>query len=98
MTRPSEAEPIQLAVNWPSDVPRAAESGKGLAIALGFSEAHADAIALVITELAANLVRHASGGTVRVNPLADGERRGIEVETVDRGPGIPDVELAITDG
>ena len=98
MTEASQAEPVQVAVNWPSDVPRAAESGKGLAIALGFSEAHADAIALVVTELAANLIRHASGGTVRVSAVNEVDRRGIEVETVDKGPGIPDVERAITDG
>ena len=98
MTWARDAEPVQLAVNWPGDVPRAAESGKSLAIGLGFSEEHANAIALVVTELAANLIRHASGGSVHVSPVSDGDRRGIEVATVDRGPGIPDVELAITDG
>jgi hypothetical protein len=95
---PSAAEPISVGVLWPGDVSRAAGLGKSLAAASRFSEAKSDEIALVITKLAANLIRHASGGTILVRPAIEGERTGIEVQSVDNGLGIPDVEQAIADG
>jgi anti-sigma regulatory factor (Ser/Thr protein kinase)/serine/threonine protein phosphatase PrpC len=98
MTPLGGIQPISVEVNWPSDVARAVELGKGLATSLGYAEAPTEEIGLVITELAANLIRHASGGTIRVKTVADGARDGIEVQSTDNGPGIPDVEQAITDG
>jgi anti-sigma regulatory factor (Ser/Thr protein kinase)/serine/threonine protein phosphatase PrpC len=95
---PGTAEPISIGVVWPGDVARAAELGKSLAAALKFSEVHADEIGLVISELAGNLIRHASGGTILVSPAVAGERSGIEIQSLDNGPGIPDVEQAIADG
>ena len=98
MSKPSASEPISIGVLWPGDVSRAAELGKNLAGALQFSQEQSDEIGLVITELATNLIRHASGGTIRVSPAIDGERTGIAIESLDNGPGIPDVERAIGDG
>ena len=51
------------------------------------------------TELCTNLLVHAGGGWFQVRLLrrADGVT-GVELGTEDRGPGIPDPALALTDG
>ena len=56
--------------------------------------------ALVVTELATNLVKHARGGEILLRPLTSsiGEPEGIEILAVDKGPGIPDVAPSRSDG
>ncbi|RMG39120.1 MAG: hypothetical protein D6732_04460 [Methanobacteriota archaeon] len=38
------------------------------------------------------------GGDVNIYVLREEDRTGIEVEFIDQGPGIPDVELALKEG
>ncbi|MDB5914230.1 MAG: signal transduction protein fusion protein : serine/threonine protein kinase [Ramlibacter sp.] len=59
-------------------------------------EVAAGRLALVVTELGTNLVRHAQGGQLLVaaRPL----RREVEVIAIDHGPGIADVERSLGDG
>jgi anti-sigma regulatory factor (Ser/Thr protein kinase)/serine/threonine protein phosphatase PrpC len=64
----------------------------------GFRDQESEEIALAVSELATNLVQHAGGGVLTLTPLTDGARVGLQIESVDRGPGIPDVERAIADG
>ena len=60
-------------------------------------EARHGAIALVTIEMATNLVKHAGRGHILVQPLQDGEP-GMRLISVDKGPGIFDVALALSDG
>ena len=66
--------------------------------ALGISEVEAGEVALVATELATNLVRHAGGGELLVRPLTRGGDAGLEIVALDRGPGMADVGEALRDG
>ncbi len=50
-----------------------------------------------MTELATNLIKHARGGTLTLTPLSGGGRVGLEIESLDDGPGIADVEQALAD-
>src|SRR5690348_16535430 len=81
-----------------ADVARAQTSARQYAAKIGFSVQDSEEIALAVTELASNLVRHAGGGTIRLTSLASGERQGMQIESEDHGPGIGDTELALTDG
>src|SRR5262249_44552173 len=60
--------------------------------------ATAEEITLAAAELASNLLKHASKGTLTLRPLILRERSGLEIETSDSGPGIEDVEKSFTDG
>ncbi|NML46965.1 SpoIIE family protein phosphatase [Ramlibacter sp. G-1-2-2] len=62
----------------------------------GFEEVEAGRLALVVTELATNLVRHAHKGRLLLaaRPL----RAEVEVVSIDEGPGIADVERSLGDG
>lgn len=69
---------------------------RGLALDLGFSGGDASAIAIVVSELTANIVRHAGRGTITLRELQ--EPRGLEVVAADDGPGVPDPARAFEDG
>lgn len=71
-----------------------------LAESLGFSEARAGKVALVVSELATNLAKHAQGGEVLLRPFDEGSGKatGVEILALDTGPGIPDVAVSRRDG
>ncbi|HET9254833.1 MAG TPA: ATP-binding protein [Pseudonocardiaceae bacterium] len=50
------------------------------------------------SELARNIVTYGGAGTVRVETITKGGRHAVRATFSDTGPGIPDVELALTDG
>src|SRR5262245_13247577 len=54
----------------------------------------AGAVALVVTELSTNLLKHAHGGELLVRQRDD----GIEILALDHGPGIGDIERSLADG
>ena len=64
----------------------------------GFVERDIEGIVLVAGELAANLVHHATEGRMILTPVQENGRSGVQLETVDAGPGIRDVDRALTDG
>lgn len=65
---------------------------------IGFSEEDSYRTGLVATELATNLVKHARGGEMLARPFRVGPDNGVELIAIDRGPGIRDISLALTDG
>jgi anti-sigma regulatory factor (Ser/Thr protein kinase) len=69
-----------------------------IARGLGFDDLAAGRVALVATELATNLARHAEAGELLVRALAEGAARGVELVALDHGPGIADVARALEDG
>jgi serine/threonine-protein kinase RsbT len=50
------------------------------------------------SELARNTVVYGGGGVAWLEYLVEGERRGLRVIFEDKGPGIPDIKQALTDG
>jgi anti-sigma regulatory factor (Ser/Thr protein kinase) len=91
-------EASELQVMDPLDCAAAGQSGRRMALALGFTSDVSEEIALVVSELASNLVKHAGRGALTLRRLQSGERTGIEVRAQDNGPGMPDAERSITDG
>jgi anti-sigma regulatory factor (Ser/Thr protein kinase) len=75
------------------------------AAAAGLDEIDAGRLALVVTELGTNLQRHAHKGRLLIaaRPRTDaaggaGTGREVELISIDEGPGIPDIALAMRDG
>jgi len=93
-------QPIQqkTEVKHSTDLSALRQVSKTTAAAIGFSERESEEIVLAVSELASNLVRHAGGGMVILTPLSNDGRSGIQIESVDKEPGIPDIERAMTDG
>jgi serine/threonine-protein kinase RsbT len=86
--------PIQTDV----DIVTARRLGRALAAELGFPSAELALIATAISEVARNIVLYARSGEILLDVVEQGGRRGIRIVASDRGPGIPDVALAMQDG
>jgi serine/threonine-protein kinase RsbT len=67
-------------------------------IAAGFSLVDQTKIVTAASELARNALTYGGGGTLTLELLNDGARRGLRLVFEDQGPGIADVELALRDG
>ena len=91
-----KAEHVRIART--GDVSAARRAVKRMAKAMGFGEVAREEIALVVSELGSNLIQHAGGGKLTLRPIRDRARDGLQIESLDRGPGIEDVERAIADG
>lgn len=65
---------------------------------LGFDEPLVARAAIVVTELSANLVKHAGGGELLLRSVQWPEGVGIEILSLDRGPGIRNIAECLRDG
>jgi serine/threonine-protein kinase RsbT len=88
----------ELPLHSDEDVVRARQAVRQWAIEQGFSLVDQTKIVTAASELARNTVVHGAGGSVRLDALNDGARRGLRLVFQDRGPGIADVDLALKDG
>ena len=70
----------------------------GMASRLGFPAKRTDRLALAVTEAASNLHKHARDGALLLRVSHDAGTPGIELVTIDTGPGMADVGAARRDG
>ena len=68
------------------------------AIGQGFSLVDQTKLVTAASELARNIINYGGGGEMLMQFLAEGARRGIRLVFIDKGPGIPDIALAMKDG
>src|SRR5579862_5142431 len=80
------------------DVVRVRQAVRTKAVAAGFSLVDQTKIVTAASEIARNTVDYGGGGTMRLEVLRDGQRRGVRLTFVDQGPGIADLSLALKDG
>jgi serine/threonine-protein kinase RsbT len=80
-----------------SDVVSARRHGLDMAIQLGFHQAEATKIAVVISELGRNIERYAGTGTITVTAQGGGDAY-IQIVAEDHGPGIPDIARVMAGG
>jgi serine/threonine-protein kinase RsbT len=67
-------------------------------IAAGFSLVDQTKMITAASELARNALEYGGGGSLLLEALNDGPRRGLRLVFEDHGPGIPDLDLALRDG
>ncbi len=89
---------VAIGVTDPSQVSAARMEAQRMARALAFGETLTGRIAIAVTEAATNLLRHAGGGTLVVEPLQQDASVGIELLALDRGPGMRDFAHSVQDG
>ena len=87
-----------LPIHSDGDVVLVRQKTRAWAVELGFGLVDQTKIVTAASELARNALIHGGGGTVQVEALNDGARKGLRLTFEDRGPGIPDIELAMRDG
>ena len=89
----------ELPIRSGDDVVRVRQQVRVVAAAGGLSLVDQTKVVTAASELARNALVHGGGGTARIEVVTSGRgRSGIRVGFTDDGPGIADVDLALTDG
>jgi serine/threonine-protein kinase RsbT len=96
MTIVSSSGELPLATE--QDMVRGRQAVRRLAQEQGFSLVDQTKLVTAASELARNALIYGGGGTLTWEVLADGTKRGVRLTFEDHGPGIPDLDLAMTDG
>ncbi len=85
------------AIRTESDMVFALSKLRADTLELGFSDHDVTRVITAASELVRNILKYAGSGSIKYSILAEGEKLGVELIAHDNGPGIADVELALTD-
>jgi len=88
----------EMEIQSSADVVLVRQAVRQFAVEVGFGLVDQTKIVTAASELARNTLDYGGGGTVRLETLQDGGRRGLRLTFEDQGPGIPDIEMALRDG
>jgi serine/threonine-protein kinase RsbT len=89
----------ELPIRSGDDVVRVRQQVRAAAARGGLSLVDQTKVVTAASELARNALVHGGGGTARLEVVTSGDgKRGIRIGFTDDGPGIADVDLALTDG
>ena len=91
-------EEVQAPLQTPGDIVLARQMVRRGAQLAGLSLVDQTKIVTAASELARNALVHGLGGEMTMQVLENGARRGVRLTFVDHGPGIANLELALTDG
>lgn len=87
-----------LDIRSSSDVVAVRQATRALAERVGFSLVDQTKLVTAASELARNTIDYGGGGSVRLEAVENGVRRGVRLVFEDQGPGIPDITQALKDG
>ncbi|VVP82564.1 hypothetical protein PS918_02442 [Pseudomonas fluorescens] len=86
-----------LVIEDSSQIGHARRTAQQLAEKLGFDATDAGRVALVATELASNILKHATHGELHLRVLPGAAGAGLEMLAIDRAKGF-DLQACLTDG
>ena len=87
-----------IALRSTDDIIKARQLVRDCAVLQGLSLVDQTKVVTAASELARNTLVHGGGGEMCLQAVNEGTRRGVQVTFTDQGPGIADLELAMTDG
>ena len=88
----------ELPLRTEHDMVLGRQAVRRLAQEQGFSLVDQTKLVTAASELARNALIYGGGGTLKWEIVVDGIRRGVRLTFEDQGPGIPNLQLAMTDG
>jgi serine/threonine-protein kinase RsbT len=88
----------ELPLNNEHDIVLGRQAVRRLAQECGFSLVDQTKLVTAASELARNAYIYGGGGTLKWEVLLEGIKRGVRLTFLDSGPGIANLELALTDG
>lgn len=87
----------RITIHSELDASRAVMQTRRCATSVGFDSSAVSMLGTVASELVRNILKYAGHGELIIRELEGEPRAGIEVEAVDRGPGIENIDLAMQD-
>nr|WP_234347820.1 anti-sigma regulatory factor [Streptomyces specialis] len=94
----ADAAPRVYPVRTEEDLLEARHAVRAATLAAGFGLVDQTRVVTAASELVRNAYIHGGGGTLTIERLRRSGFRGVRLTVSDQGPGIPDVEAALTDG
>jgi serine/threonine-protein kinase RsbT len=89
----------KLSIQSGDDVVRVRQQARVAAASCGLSLVDQTKLVTAASELARNTLVHGGGGSASIEVIRSGNgRSGVKIGFTDSGPGIADMELALTDG
>lgn len=88
----------ELPLSNEHDIVLSRQAVRRLAQECGFSLVDQTKLVTAASELARNAYIYGGGGTLKWEVLLEGVKRGVRLTFLDSGPGIANIELALTDG
>jgi serine/threonine-protein kinase RsbT len=98
LTREELTAVEELPIKGDADVVRVRQSMRSAAISAALSLVDQTKAVTAASELARNTLIHGGGGVAQIETVSAQGRRGVRAAFVDQGPGIADIDLALTDG
>jgi serine/threonine-protein kinase RsbT len=87
-----------MALRTSDDVVRVRQAVRARSIEAGFGIVDQTKLVTAASEIARNTVDYGGGGTLCIEIVREGTRRGVQLTFADNGPGIADLTVAMTDG
>ena len=87
-----------MSISSSEDIVIVRQAVRKKAVALGFGLVDQTKFVTASSELARNTLDYGGGGTVQLEIVQNDRRSGLRVIFEDRGPGITDIDLALSDG
>jgi serine/threonine-protein kinase RsbT len=87
-----------IAITREQDVVPFRNRVKEYAIRIGMSLVNQTKLITGASELVRNMLKYGKGGVVKIEVISRGRDNGIRLTFEDKGPGIPDINKAMTDG
>ena len=94
----SESETETLPIRSETDIVLIRQAVRNRTAELGFSLVDQTKMITAASELARNSLDYGGGGVVHFQIVENGVKRGLQLTFQDEGPGIQDVDLAMSDG
>jgi len=87
-----------LEIRSSEDIVTVRQAVRKKSVTLGFGLVDQTKVVTASSELARNTLDYGGGGTVRLEILENDRKSGLRLIFEDKGPGIPDIERALSDG
>lgn len=95
---PGDSEVWEIRIDKEADIVAVRQRVRDLAKEYRFNQFDVAAMTTAASELSRNIWVHAQRGIAHIKVLRDGNRTGLELEFVDHGPGIANLDRALAGG
>lgn len=96
MRRQKILQNIQIENNM--DLVKARQTIRNIALDLDYGIVNQTKLVTAVSELTRNVLLYAGKGEIKIELIETGTKKGLRITVTDEGPGISDVDLAVTDG
>ena len=88
----------KLEINTENDLVIVRQHVRSFCINMGFNLVDQTRIITAVSELTRNALNYGGGGFLNIEEIIENGITGLKIIVIDEGPGIEDLELAMTDG